>query len=48
MVFGEEMTNLLADLRPNLPHEIVTTLLYAANVRIEWIVSLGHASPEGF
>jgi cupin 2 domain-containing protein len=40
--------NLLTDLPPNLPGELCTTLLDAANVRIERIVSHGHASPEGF
>lgn len=38
------MTNLFAD----LPDELFTTLLEAADVRIERIVSHGHASPEGF
>ena len=41
-------TNLFADLPRHLPEEMVTTLLEAANVRIEQIVSHGHASPEGF
>jgi cupin 2 domain-containing protein len=40
--------NLLTDLPANLPDELFTTLLDAANVRIERIVSHGHASPEGF
>ena len=40
--------NLFTDLPPNLPNELVQTLLTAANVRIERIVSHGHASPEGF
>jgi cupin 2 domain-containing protein len=31
-----------------LPTELVTTLLEAADVRIERIVSHGHASPDGF
>lgn len=42
------MTNLLADLPSQLPTELVTTLLEAADVRIERIVSHGHASPDGF
>ena len=42
------MNNLFADLPQHLPDELVTTLLDAANVRIERIVSHGHASPEGF
>ena len=41
-------TNLFADLPRQLPDELFTTLLEAANVRIERIVSHGHASPEGF
>lgn len=41
-------TNLFADLPLHLPTELFTTLLDAANVRIERIVSHGHASPEGF
>ena len=41
-------TNLFADLPQHLPDELFTTLLDAANVRIERIVSHGHTSPEGF
>lgn len=41
-------TNLFTDLPFHLPAELVTTLLEAANVRIERVVSHGHASPEGF
>ena len=41
-------TNLFTDLPANLPDELITTLLKAANIRIERIVSHGHASPEGF
>ena len=40
--------NLFADLPQHLPNELVTTLLDATNVRIERIVSHGHASPDGF
>ena len=40
--------NLFADIPQHLPDELVTTLLNATNVRIERIVSHGHASPEGF
>ncbi len=40
--------NLFADLPTQLPEELVTSLLEAASVRIERIVSHGHASPEGF
>jgi cupin 2 domain-containing protein len=48
VVFGEEMTNLFADLPSHLPDELFTTLLDTANVRIERIISQGHASPEDF
>ena len=41
-------TNLFTDLPANLPDELLTTLLKAANIRIERIVSHGHTSPEGF
>ncbi|MSR30940.1 MAG: cupin domain-containing protein [Gemmataceae bacterium] len=41
-------TNLFTDLPPNLPDELITTLLEAADVRIERIVSHGHASPADF
>ena len=40
--------NLFNDLPTNLPDNFLTTLLNAANVRIERIVSHGHVSPEGF
>ena len=40
--------NLFTDLPANLPDELISTLLDAANIRIERIVSHGHASPEGF
>ncbi len=40
--------NLFADLPTPLLDELYTTLLNADNVRIERIVSHGHASPEGF
>jgi cupin 2 domain-containing protein len=40
--------NVFADPPPQLPDELFTTLLDSANVRIERIVSHGHASPEGF
>ena len=41
-------SNFFADLPLNLPDEFFTTLLAAANVRIERIVSHGHVSPEGY
>ena len=40
--------NLLAGLPRYLPDEFFSTLLEAASLRIERIVSYGHASPEGF
>ena len=40
--------NLFAGLPRRFPDELFTTLLDAASVRIERIVSHGHASPEGF
>jgi cupin 2 domain-containing protein len=48
---GETVTrfsNLFADLPRQLPDELFTTLLEAADVRIERIVSHGHASPAAF
>lgn len=40
--------NLFSELSPNLPDELVTTLLDANEVRIERIVSHGQCSPEDF
>lgn len=40
--------NLFANLPDNLPEELLDTLVSARGVRIERIVSHGHASPEGF
>lgn len=40
--------NLLAGIPTDLPQELSETLLGAAAVRIERIVSRGHASPPGF
>jgi cupin 2 domain-containing protein len=40
--------NLLADLPARLPEELIETLAENRHVRIERIVSHGHASPEGF
>jgi cupin 2 domain-containing protein len=39
---------MFADLPRNLPEEVFTTLLEAGTVRVERIVSHGHASPHGF
>ena len=41
-------SNLFTDLPGRLPDELVATLLETAGVRIERIVSNGHASPEDF
>ena len=41
-------TNFFADIPIPLHAELFTTLLEAADLRIERIVSHGHASPEGF
>lgn len=41
-------SNLFADLPKQLPAEFITTLLADKHVRIERIVSHGHASPPGF
>jgi cupin 2 domain-containing protein len=40
--------NVFADIPPHLPDEFAETLLDAKDVRIERIVSHGHASPAGF
>lgn len=41
-------SNIFAGLPPRLPEEIVDTLLDADHLRIERIVSHGHASPNDF
>jgi cupin 2 domain-containing protein len=41
-------SNLFADLPAHLKAELITALLEAGSLRIERIVSHGHASPEGF
>ena len=40
--------NIFDDIPHNMSKEVVQTLLQAADMRIERIVSHGHASPEGF
>ena len=45
---GLEPGNLFDEIPSQLPDEVISTLLEAAHVRIEKIVSHGHASPEGF
>lgn len=42
------MGNLFTDLPTTLPEELVEVLAKKHHVRIERIVSTGHASPEGF
>jgi len=42
------LTNLFDGIPADLPRELFQTLLAMPGVRIERIVSLGHASPEGF
>ena len=44
----EGLTNLFADIPNDLPEELIQSLLSVPGLRIERIVSLGHASPEGF
>ena len=43
-----EISNIFAEIPANLSDEVFQTLLASPNVRIERIVSFGHASPEGF
>jgi cupin 2 domain-containing protein len=40
--------NLFGDVPANLPNELVTALVERPGLRIERIVSHGHASPPGF
>lgn len=40
--------NLFADIPADLPEELIQTILSRPNIRIERIVSHGHASPDGF
>ena len=42
------LTNIFDDIPAGLPAELVQTLLSTPGFRIQRIVSLGHASPEGF
>ena len=42
------LSNLFAGIPAELPQELFQTLLATPGLRIERIVSLGHASPEGF
>lgn len=43
-----ELTNLLRDIPASLPDELVETLVAAAGIRIERIISRGHSSPPDF
>jgi cupin 2 domain-containing protein len=40
--------NLFSELPVNLPEELIETIVDAADIRVERIVSTGHASPPGF
>ncbi|MCA8984764.1 MAG: cupin domain-containing protein [Planctomycetaceae bacterium] len=42
------MRNLYDNLPKSLPEELVTVLLESEHVRVERILSTGHASPAGF
>ncbi len=44
----ESFTNIFDDLPPHMPKELVQTLIRAADVRIERIISHGHSSPADF
>ncbi len=43
-----DLTNIFAEIPAELPEELVEPLLGTPGLRIERIVSPGHASPEGF
>ena len=43
-----DLTNLFADIPEDVPEELIQAILSTPGLRIERIVSLGHASPEGF
>ncbi len=45
---GNQIGNLFGRIPENLPDELFSVLAEKENVRIERIVSDGHASPEGF
>lgn len=42
------MTNIFDDIPSSLPEELLQTILNQPRLRIERIVSHGHASPDGF
>lgn len=43
-----KLMNVFDEIPDGLPEELLQTILEARGVRIQRIVSLGHASPEGF
>jgi cupin 2 domain-containing protein len=45
---GENVNNIFDELPQHLPKELVQTLIRAADVRIERIISHGHVSPADF
>src|SRR5205085_676573 len=45
---SEITANIFSEIPTHLPKELVQTLIRAADVRIERIISHGHASPDGF
>jgi cupin 2 domain-containing protein len=45
---GNRVKHIFDDLPPHVPKELVQTLIRAGDVRIERIISHGHASPAGF
>lgn len=45
---GENVKNIFDELPQHMPKEVVQTLIRAADVRIERIISHGHASPADF
>jgi cupin 2 domain-containing protein len=45
---GNSITNIFDELPQHLPNELVQTLIRAADVRVERIISHGHASPADF
>lgn len=45
---GDRIKNVFDDIPQHLPKEVVQTLIQAADVRIERIISHGHASPADF
>jgi cupin 2 domain-containing protein len=47
-MMNNDASNLFSDLPHNLPDELFTTLLEAADVRIERIISFSHVSPAEF